>query len=74
MLRHLFDRKCTLHEVDCDEIAMKTEGFVAQDFVDFINRAVFESLKEGKHFGCGEWGKLEDVSLLPFSFLKYMNC
>lgn len=44
----LFRKKCSLEEVDLDEIAVKTEGFVAQDFVDFTNKAVFESFKEGK--------------------------
>lgn len=48
MLQALFSKKCSLEKVDLDEIAVKTEGFVAQDFVDFTNKAVFESFKEGK--------------------------
>lgn len=48
MLQVLFGKKCGLEGVDLDEVAVKTEGFVAQDFVDFTNRTVFESFKEGE--------------------------
>lgn len=50
LLEHLFSEKTQLPlKVDLDQFAMKTEGFVVQDVVDFVNRSVFESYKEGRY-------------------------
>ncbi|KAK5645874.1 hypothetical protein RI129_004338 [Pyrocoelia pectoralis] len=46
LLQFLFKEKCQLDNVSMDYLAQKTDGFVIQDLVDFVDKAVFESVKE----------------------------
>lgn len=46
MLNNLYSNKATIHRnVDFDDLAVRTEGYVIQDLVDFVNKSIFESLK-----------------------------
>lgn len=38
-----------LVNIDLNELALKTESFVVQDIVDFVDKAIFESYKEGDY-------------------------
>uniref|UniRef100_A0A1Y1N724 Peroxisomal ATPase PEX1 n=1 Tax=Photinus pyralis TaxID=7054 RepID=A0A1Y1N724_PHOPY len=46
ILEFLFKEKCQIDDFSMDHLAQKTEGFVVQDLVDFVDKAVFESVKE----------------------------
>ncbi|KAJ8946677.1 hypothetical protein NQ318_019992 [Aromia moschata] len=47
LLEHLFG-KYTTADVNFDELAVKTEGFVIQDVIDFHNKTLFEVYKDRK--------------------------
>ncbi|XP_025833897.1 peroxisome biogenesis protein 1-like isoform X3 [Agrilus planipennis] len=47
LLRFLFSNKTNLDVVDLEKYTSQMDGFVVQDLVDFTNKAIFESIKEG---------------------------
>lgn len=47
ILKFLFNKKCDLEDVDLEQLSLKTEGFVVQDMVSFVDKTIYESLKEG---------------------------
>ncbi|KAF5302145.1 hypothetical protein FQA39_LY10480 [Lamprigera yunnana] len=47
-LKYLFNEKMETENFNLEYFAQKTEGFVMQDFVDFVDKAIFEALKEDK--------------------------
>ncbi|KAF2894156.1 hypothetical protein ILUMI_12010 [Ignelater luminosus] len=46
VLKFLFNKKCNLEDVDLEQLSLKTEGFVVQDLVSFVDKTIYESLKE----------------------------
>lgn len=48
LLKYLFKEK-SKYDIVLDYLAQKTEGFVVQDLADFVDKAIFECLKDGRH-------------------------
>lgn len=44
-MNHLFATK-NVTSIDLDTIALETEGYVVQDIVDLVDKAIFESYKD----------------------------
>lgn len=65
-MQHLFKGRTLGDDVDIDNLAAKTEGFVVQDLVDLGNRAIFEAYRVAN---------LTDQSNFLFLiFLKFFYC
>lgn len=46
LLKYLFQNHA-LDGIDFEVVAVKTEGFVVHDIIDFYNKTIFETYKEG---------------------------
>ncbi|XP_022913613.2 peroxisomal ATPase PEX1 isoform X1 [Onthophagus taurus] len=46
LLKFAFEKDTNIEDVDLENLSLKTEGYVAQDLVDLVNKCIFESYKD----------------------------